>query len=142
MAISPDEVDDMNHDIAKHFEPSSEGDGAEEHPDPARLLPWSSADGNPCYLIGDGAGHVSRVADDIERLQLGMADDLIGHADGLLACQGAGNRELRFLARGLTDCLRDVRRVAESRGARLRSVDRSPDGEGGNEGGNEGGKEA
>ncbi|WP_327225080.1 hypothetical protein OG229_15400 [Streptomyces platensis] len=132
----------MNHDIAKHFEPSSEGDGAEKHPDPARLLPWSSADGNPCYLIGDGTGHVSRVADDIERLQLGMADDLIGHADGLLACQGAGNRELRFLARGLTDCLRDVRRVAESRGARLRSVDRSPDGEGGSEGRSEGGKEA
>ncbi|WP_330478413.1 hypothetical protein OG301_23040 [Streptomyces platensis] len=108
----------------------------------ARLLPWSSPNGNPCYLLGDGTGPVSRVADDIERLQLGMADDLIGHADGLLACQGAGNRELRFLARGLTDCLRDVRRVAESRGARLRSVDRSPDDEGGNEGGNEGGKEA
>lgn len=82
----------------------------------ARLLPWSSPNGNPCYLLGDGTGPVSRVADDIERLQLGMADDLIGHADGLLACQGAGNRELRFLARGLTDCLRDVRRVAESRG--------------------------
>ncbi|MGA5565973.1 hypothetical protein ACPCUV_33060 [Streptomyces platensis] len=142
MVISPDEVDDMNHDIAKHFEPSSEGDGAVEHPGPARLLPWSSADGNPCYLVGDGTGHVSRVADDIERLQLGMADELIGHADGLLACQGASNRELRFLARGLTDSLRDVRRVAESRGVRLRAVGRSLDDDGGNEGGAEGGEEA
>ncbi|GFE14981.1 hypothetical protein Sgleb_30280 [Streptomyces glebosus] len=103
----------------------------------ARLLPWSSAHGNPCYLLGDGTGHVSRVADDIECLQLGMADDLIGHADELLACQGASDRELRFLARGLTDCLRDVRRVAESRGARLRAVDPSPDDEDGNEGGSE-----
>ncbi|MCF3145666.1 hypothetical protein IQ293_20715 [Streptomyces platensis] len=134
MVISPDEVDDMNHDIAKHFEPSSEGDGAGEHPDPARLLPWTSADGNPCYLLGDGTGHVSRVADDIEGLQLGMADDLIGHADELLACQGASDRELRFLARGLTDCLRDVRRVAKSRGARLGAVEPSLDDEGGDAG--------
>nr|WP_241746337.1 hypothetical protein [Streptomyces lydicus] len=96
-------------------------------------MPWSSADGNPCYLLGDGTGHVSRVADDIECLQLGMADDLIGHADELLACPRASNRELRFLARGLTDCLRDVRRVAESRGARLCAVGRSLDDEGGNE---------
>lgn len=107
-----------------------------------RLLPWSSPNGNPCYLLGDGTGHVSRVADDIERLQLGMADELIGHADGLLACQGASDRELRFLARGLTDCLRDVRRVAESRGARLRAAGRSPDDEGGKEGVSEGGEEA
>ncbi|UYB40527.1 hypothetical protein SLV14_003162 [Streptomyces sp. Je 1-4] len=104
-----------------------------KRPTSARLLPWSSADGNPCYLLGEGTGYVSRVADDIERLQLGMADELIGHADELLACQRASNRELRFLARGLTDCLRDVRRVAESRGARMRSVDRSLDDEGGNE---------
>ncbi|MGW3013695.1 hypothetical protein ACWC9R_33425 [Streptomyces sp. NPDC001219] len=100
-----------------------------EHRGP-RLLPWSSADGNPCYLLGDGTGHVSRVADDIECLQLDMADDLIGHADDLLACQGASARELRFLARGLTDSLRDVRRIAESRGARLPADVRSPDGDG------------
>ncbi|MCW7986446.1 hypothetical protein XF35_14365 [Streptomyces platensis subsp. clarensis] len=95
-----------------------------EHHDSARLLPWSNADGNPCYLLGDGAGYVSRVADDIEQLQLGMADDLIGHADDLLGCQRVSNRELRFLARGLTDSLRDVRRVADSRGARLRAAER------------------
>ncbi|MEU8787036.1 hypothetical protein [Streptomyces sp. NPDC048637] len=100
----------------------------EEHPAPVRLLPWSSADGNPCYLLGDGTGYVSRVADDIEHLQLGMADDLIGHAEDLLACQRASAQELRFLARGLTDSLGDVRRIAESRGARLRSADRSLDG--------------
>ncbi|MEU8918937.1 hypothetical protein [Streptomyces nigrescens] len=96
-----------------------------KRPSSARLLPWSSADGNPCYLLGDGTGCVSRVADDIEHLQLGMADDLIGHAEDLLACQRASDRELRFLARGLTDSLGDVRRIAESRGARLRAADPS-----------------
>ncbi|GFE22723.1 hypothetical protein Sliba_31760 [Streptomyces nigrescens] len=125
MVISPDEVDDVNDDIAKHFEPSSEGDGALEHPDSVRLLPWSNGDGNPCYLLGDGTGYVSRVADEIESLQLEMADDLTGHADDLLGCQRVSNRELRFLARGLTDSLRDVRRVADSRGARLRAAERS-----------------
>ncbi|MEW9520687.1 hypothetical protein [Streptomyces tubercidicus] len=44
----------------------------------------------------------------------------------LLGCPRVSNRELRFLARGLTDSLRDVRRVADSRGARLRAAERSP----------------
>ncbi|MEU9114510.1 hypothetical protein AB0D04_22630 [Streptomyces sp. NPDC048483] len=89
--------------------------------DDARLLPWAGVDGKPCYLLGgDGAGYVSRIADDIERLQLTMADDLLDHADYLLADHHAATtRELRFLARGLTDVLRDVRRITESRGARL-----------------------
>ncbi|WJY40127.1 hypothetical protein QT196_24200 [Streptomyces sp. P9-2B-2] len=109
----------------------------EEHPAPLRLLPWSSPDGKPCYLVGEGTGYVSQVADDIECVQLGMADDILGHAEDMLTGRQVTNRELRFLARGLTDCLRDVRRVAESQGARLRSVDRSPADEGGNEGGKE-----
>ncbi|GAA5614148.1 hypothetical protein CP981_23350 [Streptomyces platensis] len=107
----------------------------------ARLLPWSSPNGNPCYLLSDGTGPVSRVADDIEQLQIGMADGLLDHAEYLLIGDRASDRELRFLARGLTDCLRDVRRVAKSRGARLRAVDPSLDDEDGNEGGKEGGKE-
>ncbi|MFI0904223.1 hypothetical protein ACH4TE_11815 [Streptomyces sioyaensis] len=113
------EVDDMNHAIANHFEPPSGGDGAAEHPEPARLLPWSGPGGKPCYLVGDGTGYVSRVADEIERTQLDMADGLLGHAEDMLACERVTVPELRFLARGLTDVLRDVRRIAESRGARL-----------------------
>lgn len=85
----------------------------------ARLLPWTSPEGNPCYLVGDGTGFVSRAADDIERVQLDMADDLLGHAAHLLAGHDAGSRELRFLARALADALRDMRRIAESQGARL-----------------------
>ncbi|MEW1751976.1 hypothetical protein ACIQU1_29510 [Streptomyces angustmyceticus] len=113
----------MNHVIAKYFEPSP-GDGdAAGHSGSARLLPWANADGNPCYLVGDGTGYVSRIADSVECLQLDMADGLLGHAEDMLACPQVTSPELRFLARGLTDALRDVRRIAESRGARLPAPD-------------------
>ncbi|MEU1211271.1 hypothetical protein ABZ424_02165 [Streptomyces sp. NPDC005790] len=42
-------------------------------PRAARLLPWTGLDGKPCYVLGDGAGYVSRIADDVESVQLGMA---------------------------------------------------------------------
>ncbi|MGN9756439.1 hypothetical protein [Streptomyces sp. SD31] len=84
-----------------------------------RLLPWAGTDGKPCYLVGDGTGYVSRVADETESVQLGMADDLLGHATELLAEQRVTSLELRYLAGRLSECLRDVKRVAESRGARL-----------------------
>src|ERR1051325_1253086 len=101
----------MNHAIAKDFEPRSEGDGAAEHLEPARLLPWSGPGGKPCYLVGDGIGYVSRIADEIEKTQLDMADGLLGHAEEMLGCERVTVPELRFLARGLTDVLRDVRRI-------------------------------
>ncbi|MFF9397147.1 hypothetical protein [Streptomyces sp. NPDC014744] len=84
-----------------------------------RLLPWTRADGGPCYAIGDGTGHVSRMADGIESIQLGMADDLLGHADALLADRRVTGSELHFLASRLTESLRDVKRIVESRGVRL-----------------------
>ena len=84
-----------------------------------RLLPWARVDGRPCYVIGDGTGYVSRMADGVESIQLGMADDLLGHADDLLADRRVTSSELHFLASRLTESLRDVKRVAESRGARL-----------------------
>ncbi|WP_164992213.1 hypothetical protein [Streptomyces sp. L2] len=37
-----------------------------------RLLPWAGEGGKPCYLIGDGAGYLSRVADGVESVQLAM----------------------------------------------------------------------
>ncbi|RPE43736.1 hypothetical protein EDD90_6950 [Streptomyces sp. Ag109_O5-1] len=83
-----------------------------------RLLPWTGADGKPCYLVGDGTGHVSRLADQIESLHLGMAGDLLDHTAELLAEQRLTGEELRYLARRLSESLRDVKRVAESRGAR------------------------
>jgi hypothetical protein len=51
----------------------------------ARLLPWMAEQGKPCYVVGDGTGYVSRLADDIESIQLGMAGDPLGHARDLLA---------------------------------------------------------
>lgn len=91
-------------------------------PDPAtsgRLLPWTGTEGKPCYLLGDGTGYVSRLADQIEGVQLGMADALLEHAAELLAAHRLTGEELHYLARRLSESLRDVRRVAESRGARL-----------------------
>lgn len=50
-----------------------------------RLLPWSSPDGKPCYVAGDGTGFVSRTADTVEATQLGSAAELIGEARAVLA---------------------------------------------------------
>ncbi|MFD7322855.1 hypothetical protein ACFV9D_17475 [Streptomyces sp. NPDC059875] len=92
-----------------------------------RLLPWTGPEGKPCYVVGDGTGYVSRLADEIESVQLGMADDLLGHASDLLADQGVTSGELRYLACRLSESLRDVTRVAESRGARLMQGDSAPE---------------
>ncbi len=86
-----------------------------------RLLPWSNLDGNPCYLLTDdtGTGRLARLADDIEALQLGMADDLLGHAVDLLGDARATAPQLRYLAACLAEALHDVHRIAHSRGERL-----------------------
>ncbi|MFK0104995.1 hypothetical protein [Streptomyces sp. NPDC091217] len=83
-----------------------------------RLLPWAGVDGKPCYLVGDGTGHVSRLADQIESMHLGMAGELLDHAAELLAERRLTGEELHYLARRLSESLREVKRVAESRGAR------------------------
>ncbi|WP_413753621.1 hypothetical protein NRF20_29560 [Streptomyces sp. R-74717] len=83
-----------------------------------RLLPWTGSEGKPCYVLGDGAGYVSRMADGIESVQLGMAGDLLGHAADLLADRRVTGVELHFLASRLTESLRDVKRIAESRAMR------------------------
>lgn len=84
-----------------------------------RLLPWTTVEGRPCYVVGDGTGYVSCLADDVEAVQLDMADDLLGHASALLAERRVTSAELHYLALRLAESLRDVKRVAESRGARL-----------------------
>nr|WP_106436696.1 MULTISPECIES: hypothetical protein [Streptomyces] len=84
------------------------------------MLPWASPDGRPCYLAADGANsRLSRRADEIEALQLTMGAELLGHARALLGDRKADIGEVRFLAERLCESLRDVLRVAESRGARL-----------------------
>ncbi|MGW1162309.1 hypothetical protein ACWD48_29755 [Streptomyces sp. NPDC002519] len=85
-----------------------------------RLLPWTTEDGRPCFLISDhGDGFLSRRADDVEQVQLAMGSELLGHASEVLEDPKAAVRELRFVGRQLADCLRAALRIAESRGARL-----------------------
>ncbi|MFF1730881.1 hypothetical protein [Streptomyces sp. NPDC058247] len=102
-----------------------------------RLLPWSNLDGNPCYLLGDGTGssYLSRVADNVESVQLDMAEELLNHAADLLCDSDSDSDsdsetttpQLRFLAARLTEALRDVHRIACSRGARLAVPDGDDD---------------
>jgi hypothetical protein len=95
----------------------------------ARLLPWSGPEGRRCYLSTDGSGYVSRVADQMEAVQLRMASEILGCARPLIADGGASARELRFAATRLAECLADALRIAESRGGRLSQL--RPSGGGG-----------
>ncbi|MER5836006.1 hypothetical protein ABT116_35580, partial [Streptomyces sp. NPDC002130] len=80
-----------------------------------RLLPWTGIEAKPCFLITDGGGgRLSRLADIAEATQLDMSAQLLAHGEDLLP--GATQTQLRFLAERLTEALRDVLRVAESRG--------------------------
>ncbi|MFJ3587460.1 hypothetical protein ACIQUY_29615 [Streptomyces sp. NPDC090231] len=85
-----------------------------------RLLPWLCPEDKPCYLsTDDNRGYLSRLADNIEATQLGMATDLLKIASALLGDEGAEPDELRLLAADLAVSLRAVHRVAKSRGHRL-----------------------
>ncbi|GGY66760.1 hypothetical protein OH797_25415 [Streptomyces anulatus] len=83
----------------------------------ARLLPWAGVEGRPCYVAGDG--QVSRTADRVEAMQLGMAYELLDHADDMVEDDRSTAVQLRHVAAALTHSLRDVHRVARSRGLRL-----------------------
>ncbi|MET7988519.1 hypothetical protein [Streptomyces sp. NPDC005281] len=85
--------------------------------DELRLLPWTGPGGNPCYLSTDDRdGFMSRLADNIEAVQLGTAAELLKHAAETLGGELAAPEEVRLLAKELTGALRDVLRVATSRG--------------------------
>ncbi|MER5256097.1 hypothetical protein [Streptomyces sp. NPDC002855] len=82
-----------------------------------RLLPWSGPEGKPCYLSTDDSdGHMSRLADNVEAVQLGMAADLLEQAQEELGSADMELEALRHLATDLTGALRDTLRVATSRG--------------------------
>ncbi|MGW6271710.1 hypothetical protein [Streptomyces sp. NPDC055060] len=82
-----------------------------------RLLPWSGPEGKPCYLSTDDSdGHMSRLADNIEAVQLGMAAELLVQAIEVLGDEDAEPEALRLLVANLTGALRDALRVATSRG--------------------------
>ncbi|MDX3855794.1 hypothetical protein [Streptomyces sp. AK02-01A] len=86
-----------------------------------RLLPWTTPDGNPCYLSTDGRGYLSTLADSIEAVQLSMGEELLERArEALAPCARAlSATEYRWLASRLTEALTDALRVAESRGQRI-----------------------
>ncbi|MFF7384337.1 hypothetical protein [Streptomyces griseoluteus] len=85
-------------------------------PDELRLLPWSGPDGKPCYLnTDDKGGYMSRLADNMEAVQLGMAAELLEQVSETLS-EDSAPEEVRLLADKLTGSLRDVLRVAISRG--------------------------
>ncbi|MEV8125280.1 hypothetical protein AB0P07_14395 [Streptomyces sp. NPDC085944] len=84
------------------------------------MLPWTGSEGKPCYLLTDGDGPLSRMADVMERTQLDMAQDLLDHAADLLADARSTPEQLRFLLARMREALTDVHRVAESRGMRPR----------------------
>ncbi|MEU2342194.1 hypothetical protein ABZ745_10265 [Streptomyces sp. NPDC013082] len=82
-----------------------------------RLLPWSGPEGKPCYLsTDDQGGYMSRLADNIEAAQLRTAALLLEMASGSLDDEDAEPIELRRLGHDLTGALKDVLRVAVSRG--------------------------
>jgi len=96
----------------------------EQTPGAMRLLPWAGPEGKPCYLIGDGTGYVSRVADNVESVQLGMAVELYGHAADMLDDRQVTSAQLHYVVARMAEALRDVHRIAESRGARLGAAPR------------------
>lgn len=105
-------------------EPADPGDGEDlpEEPEPrTRLLPWTGSLGQRCYVIEDGTGHgtLSRIADRVEAVQLGLAGQLHERAWEVLATPTAPTTKIRHLAEQLAQALGDTLLIAESRGARL-----------------------
>ncbi|MEU9190089.1 hypothetical protein AB0D14_37275 [Streptomyces sp. NPDC048484] len=88
-----------------------------------RLLPWPSPDGKPCYLVTDGGGYLSHLADDLEAVLLATGADVLALARPLLDNPVSPNTEIRFAGLRLAECLTDALRVAESRGMRLPAPD-------------------
>ncbi|WP_416520463.1 hypothetical protein [Streptomyces achromogenes] len=86
-------------------------------PNELRLLPWTGSEGKPCYLsTDDRGGYMSRLADNVEAVQLGTAAELLDEASETLDDEDVGPEDVRRLAQELTGALRDVLRVATSRG--------------------------
>ncbi|MEN3582804.1 hypothetical protein AAH978_01350 [Streptomyces sp. ZYX-F-203] len=95
-----------------------------------RLLPWRSPDGKACYLsTDDSGGYVSRLADDMEAVQLATGEEVLGLARITLADHASAYAEIRYAGIRLAECLSDALRVAESRGRRLPASVPPDDGE-------------
>lgn len=86
-----------------------------------RQLPWDGPEGTPAMVPdGNPDGPISRLADYVEQQQLAAAGTVLELARDILDdLEVLTVDELTYVARRLAECLRDVLRVAESRGGRL-----------------------
>ncbi|MCD7440417.1 ATP-binding protein [Streptomyces lincolnensis] len=89
-----------------------------------RLLPWTGSQGQPSLLLTDGDGTVSRLADRIEDVQLGLAERLLGQVGNVLPARGRTVGELGVFAWQLADALHDALLIADCRRTRLRTGER------------------
>ncbi|MEU3488630.1 hypothetical protein [Streptomyces massasporeus] len=81
-----------------------------------RLLPWTGADGKPCYLSTDDSDSLlSRLADDVEDAQLVSAETVLAGARAVLHDPKAGECAVRFALARAVESLGDVLRIAVSR---------------------------
>ncbi|WP_186779300.1 ATP-binding protein [Streptomyces salinarius] len=94
--------------------------------DSVRILPCSDTQGRTALLLTDGIGPVSRLADRMEAVQLGLGDRLLGRARETLKEQRSQDGELHLLTGQLADALSDALFIAESRGLRLREAGPCP----------------
>lgn len=100
---------------------------AKAAPDLVRLLPWTGVHEQPCLLLTDGTGTVSRLADRIEDAQLALGERLLSRSHELIATHAtAPAAELGALAHQLSQALGDVLRIARSRGARRDTAPQEP----------------
>ncbi|MFH8775689.1 hypothetical protein [Streptomyces sp. NPDC017958] len=87
---------------------------------PLRLLPWTTPEGNPCYLsTDDDHSRLSLLADELEAAQLDSAEQVLAGAKTVLSDADAGEQAVRFALTRALESLRDVLRIAISRGARI-----------------------
>ncbi|MEU0073907.1 ATP-binding protein [Streptomyces sp. NPDC006332] len=89
-----------------------------------RLLPWTGAHGQPCLLVTDRGGVVSRLADQVEDVQLGLAERLLVRAREVVATPEQSGSELSKLAGQLIDALQDALLIAGYRSARRERAER------------------
>ncbi|MFI7091840.1 hypothetical protein [Streptomyces lydicus] len=103
-------------ELSAPSEHSEEPEEAERSAAHMRLLPWSTPDDRPCFLITDGeGGPVSDLADGIEEMQLDIGEELLRHARKMHADAKVPDREFRYLSRRLAEALGDALRVARNR---------------------------
>ncbi|MDX3571973.1 hypothetical protein [Streptomyces sp. ID05-47C] len=70
-------------------------------------------------MTDDSGSRLSRLADDLEALQLATGADVLVLARTVLDDHASPYAEVRYAGLRLAECLTDTLRVAESRGMRL-----------------------